>query len=130
MDLDAVLNYEEECFQDGFERGKTAGVKQGHIEGRELGIQTGYQKFLSMGVLQARIAHWQAEGVANLDGLAETVATPTLENTLAGVEDFDRRLRLAKNKCRAIASATSSPAVHAHEQKIMYQQGNEMEDMF
>ena len=143
MDFDALLNYEDECFQDGFARGQQQGVTQGHTEGRELGIHTGYQKFLSMGVLQARIKHWQellAEDQIGekqrpaIEALAKAIDTPTLENTLEGVEEFDRRVKLAKNKCRVLASSTETPPVDAHEQKIMYQRGADdagaIEDMY
>lgn len=116
-----LINYERECFKRGYEEGYAKGVKQGHTEGRELGIQTGFLRYLPMGILQARVDHWEKEDRKEIAGLRALVATPLLTNDPNVVEDVDHRLKLAKNKCRQQAQSRNAPAPQVYNHKIAYQ---------
>lgn len=52
-------------YEEGYNDGLQAGTKAGFAEGREFGVQTGYQRFLDLGLLQGRVIVWE-EQVADL----------------------------------------------------------------
>ncbi|KAK1756854.1 hypothetical protein QBC47DRAFT_377841 [Echria macrotheca] len=53
-----VLNLEEQFYQDGYKQGQADGVKAGRIEGRSLGLEKGFQKFVESGRLYGRAIVW------------------------------------------------------------------------
>lgn len=139
MDFDELLNFEQQCYDQGYKEGLKKGKIQGHTEGRELGVQTGFQRYLSMGILQARSQIWHRESESEQEktavkNLQSMVATPELTNDPQVVEDIDRRIRLAKNKCRTLAASRQSPKVEVYEQRIMYRRDADdttaIEDMY
>jgi Essential protein Yae1, N terminal len=75
--LDSVLDLEEAAYQAGFEEGKADGAKAGHIEGRTLGFETGYQKALEMGKLHGRALLLDA-CIANPNLISNHTATPSV----------------------------------------------------
>lgn len=129
-----LIYYERECFKKGYEEGFKKGIKQGHTEGRELGIQTGFLRYLPMGVLQARVNCWEKENKDELSRCRDVVATPNLTNDPKVVEELDQRLKRAKFMCRQLARARNTPEVNAHDQKITYQKSlngtANIEDMY
>ncbi|KAH8911659.1 DUF1715-domain-containing protein [Coniochaeta sp. PMI_546] len=73
-----VLNLEDQFYQDGYKKGQADGDKAGRIEGRSLGLEKGYRKFMESGRLHGRAIVWanrlprlqaksQSEGQQDLD---------------------------------------------------------------
>lgn len=53
-----VLNLEEQFYQSGYKQGQEDGVNAGRIEGRSLGLERGFQKFVESGKLYGRAIVW------------------------------------------------------------------------
>ncbi|OWB59908.1 hypothetical protein B5S31_g338 [[Candida] boidinii] len=70
FNLDSVLNLEEKYYEDGFKEGQLAGKKNLLKEGKELGIQTGFQRFLLLGQFNSLVNKWllTVEEHINTDG--------------------------------------------------------------
>ncbi|OIW23449.1 DUF1715-domain-containing protein [Coniochaeta ligniaria NRRL 30616] len=77
--FEQVLDLEEQFYQDGYKQGVADGDKAGRIEGRGLGLEKGYQKFMESGRLHGKSIVWanrlpglqarpQPEGHPGLDG--------------------------------------------------------------
>ncbi|KXJ87760.1 hypothetical protein Micbo1qcDRAFT_236284 [Microdochium bolleyi] len=56
--FDDVLNLEEQYYQEGFDEGLRDGSEAGKIEGRSVGLKSGFEKFLEAGRLQGRALVW------------------------------------------------------------------------
>lgn len=53
-----VLNLEDQYYDQGYNQGYEDGFRAGKIEGRSVGLKTGYEKFLEAGRLQAKAIVW------------------------------------------------------------------------
>ena len=58
--FDAILNLEDQYYQEGFQAGVEDGSRAGLIEGRIFGLEKGFEKFLEMGKLNGRARVWGA----------------------------------------------------------------------
>ncbi|KAI1778234.1 DUF1715-domain-containing protein [Hypoxylon cercidicola] len=58
FDFDDVLNLEEKYYKEGYDEGYKDGAEAGLIEGRSVGLKTGFDKFLEAGRLQGRAIIW------------------------------------------------------------------------
>lgn len=56
--FDDVLNLEDQFYQEGYQQGAADGGQAGKIEGRGLGLEKGYEKFLEAGRLYGRSLVW------------------------------------------------------------------------
>ena len=56
--FDDVLNLEDQFYQEGYRQGTADGAQAGKIEGRGLGLEKGYEKFLEGGRLYGRSLVW------------------------------------------------------------------------
>lgn len=127
--FDSLLSLEDQYYDEGYREGHRDGLQQSELEARLFGIEKGFEKFVTMGKLQARAKIWaarlpqkkdkgdDAKGVRSLPLLA---ANPRLEkhtstlldlvdpttlsiaNTDDDVGDFDERLRRAQAKIKII----------------------------
>ncbi|GME74001.1 unnamed protein product [Ambrosiozyma monospora] len=69
FDLDKLINLEEQYYEDGYKEGQLEGIRKQFQEGKELGIQTGFQRFIIIGQLrvlvklsQKQVNQWLSEG--------------------------------------------------------------------
>lgn len=53
-----VFNLEDRFYQNGYKQGMEDGVKAGRIEGRSLGLEKGFAKFLESGRLHGKAIVW------------------------------------------------------------------------
>lgn len=56
--FDEILNLEEGFFEEGYDQGFSDGVKAGHIEGRTLGLEKGFEKYVDSGKLHGKSIIW------------------------------------------------------------------------
>lgn len=72
--FDDVLNLEEQYYQEGYAEGLRDGVEAGKIEGRSVGLKSGFEKFLEAGRLQGRALVWanRLPGLTADDGDSKT----------------------------------------------------------
>lgn len=129
-----VLDFEEECRREGYYEGLVKGEVDGLIEGRTAGLQTGFERYLPLGVLQGRVAAWRLNKLSEkqekaVESLATLASPPVIDNEGSTFSDFERRIKLAKNKARMIATATQSPAVNATELQVRMQKEEAVEEI-
>ncbi|KAF3058694.1 hypothetical protein GL218_05653 [Daldinia childiae] len=58
--FDDILNLEEQYYKEGYDEGYKDGAEAGRIEGRSVGLKTGFEKFLEAGRLQGKAIVWQS----------------------------------------------------------------------
>ncbi|ODV85502.1 hypothetical protein CANARDRAFT_23035 [[Candida] arabinofermentans NRRL YB-2248] len=68
FDFDSVLNLEDQYYNEGFNEGQLEGSMKQFHEGKELGIQTGYQRLLIIGQLRTLVNYW----IEKIDRLIES----------------------------------------------------------
>lgn len=56
--FDDLLNLEEQFYSEGYEQGVADGDRAGRIEGRALGIEKGFEKFVEAGRLHGKSIVW------------------------------------------------------------------------
>jgi hypothetical protein len=86
--FDEVLDLEDQFFREGYKKGHEDGVKAGRTEGRALGLENGFQKFLEAGRLQGRAIVWGSRLHTNQS--SDEVSTSPGEASASG----QRRQRL------------------------------------
>ncbi|KAK6217634.1 Prohibitin-1, subunit of the prohibitin complex (Phb1p-Phb2p) [Pestalotiopsis sp. IQ-011] len=84
--FDDVLNLEEQYYDEGYSQGYDDGFRGGKIEGRSVGMKTGYEKFLEAGRLQGKAIIW-ANRIPSLRSPPEKKgsAQPQAENGASAV---------------------------------------------
>ncbi|KAG7750984.1 hypothetical protein KL912_000117 [Ogataea haglerorum] len=72
IDFDSLLNLENQYYQEGFLEGQLEGSKQQFLEGKQIGIQTGFQRLLVLGQYKALVAIWIDQTQQKIDAGAIT----------------------------------------------------------
>lgn len=122
-----------------------AGTKAGFAEGREFGVQTGYQRFLDLGLLQGRVSVWEEE----VNELPESKREKTVErlqqikqlihheepayflsNDSAVVHQYETMMKKAKAKVRTLAASIGSEKVVFEDLLKGYTEEENIEDNF
>lgn len=109
-----VLQFEQECQNAGYQEGVADGTVKGFLEGRELGLQTGFQRYLTLGFIQGRVTVWEntilpgTKEKQQIERLRDLVMTADVRNIDSVVSDVDLRIRKGKVNAKAIASATKT----------------------
>lgn len=52
MDFDGLLTLEEQYYQDGYREGQNENLKQNFLEGKQFGLQVGFQRFIILGQMK------------------------------------------------------------------------------
>lgn len=132
-----LFSLEDSFYDEGFRQGHADGERAGKIEGRTLGLENGFKKFVEAGRLQGKAAVWshlaldqtssRGTGAANTRliknlrmfyALVEPGTLPTT-NTDEAVNDVDDRVKRAQAKARVLEkivgelAGTSVPAAPA-----------------
>lgn len=127
--FDSLFSLEDEYYNEGYQEGHRDGLQQSELEARLFGIEKGFEKFVTMGKLQARAKIWAARlfradtadvKATSISCLSSLSANPRLEkhinnllelvdpatlsvaNTDDDVGDFDERLRRAQAKVKVL----------------------------
>ncbi|ERS98720.1 hypothetical protein HMPREF1624_05507 [Sporothrix schenckii ATCC 58251] len=114
-----LFSLEDDFYEDGFRQGHADGERAGKIEGRTLGLENGFKKFVEAGRLQGKAVVWShlalgkagtsrpgtnARLLKNLRtfyALVEPGTLPTA-NTDEAVNDVDDRVKRAQAKARVL----------------------------
>ncbi len=71
LDSDLLLSPEQHFYNEGYKEGKAQSTEEDRKEGKELGIQTGFQRFILVGALR-QMAEFLFEKI-----MAESTASPS-----------------------------------------------------
>ena len=127
--FDQLLNFEEQYYDEGYQQGYKDGLQQSKQEAKLFGIEKGFEKFITMGKLQARARLWafrlashpekalpplphSARVEKHLVVLLALIdpLTLSLANTDDAVADFDDRLKRAQAKEKIIEKIVGEDA--------------------
>ncbi|KAG5357126.1 hypothetical protein CJU90_5948 [Yarrowia sp. C11] len=140
-----LFQLEDKFYEEGYSEGLEAGTKAGFAEGREFGVQTGYQRFLDLGLLQGRVAVWEEEvqelpeskrekTVERLQQIKQLIhqEEPTyfLSNDGAVVHQYETMMKKAKAKVRTLAASIGSEKVQFEDLLKGYTEEENIEDNF
>jgi flagellar biosynthesis/type III secretory pathway protein FliH len=132
-------------YEEGYNDGLQAGTKAGFAEGREFGVQTGYQRFLDLGLLQGRVIVWeeqvadlpeskQQKTVERLQQIKQLIhqEEPTyfLSNDSVVVHQYETMMKKAKAKVRTLAASIGSEKVVFEDLLKGYTEEENIEDNF
>lgn len=121
LTLDSVMELENEKYQEGFSNGLNQSTREQLLEGKEYGIQTGFQRALIIGYIQGLLQDWKSHlsdyrirGFSlHLDQLDKFVQSINFSNDEDAVANYERLVQKARNKLRLVANlAGESWKVH------------------
>lgn len=111
--FDDVLNLEEQYYQEGYAEGLRDGVEAGKIEGRSVGLKSGFEKFLEAGRLQGRALVWANRLPGLMADDADSKTTPLSASTTSAPEGDSSVFRAVETT----ASLPRLPASNARLEK-------------
>lgn len=145
--FDNVLNLEEQHYKEGYKEGVLDGKRAGYLEGRHYGLQTGFQRFMSIGIMQGRLDVWKntisnsdqadsdraarnAKHIAQLESVLDPETLP-MTNEDEDVDEFEKRLKRAKAKAKVVATiAKDTSTIRIYDDTIPLKNTEEViEDM-
>lgn len=103
--LDAVLDLEEDFFQEGYNLGLADGERAGRIEGRAFGLEKGFEKYIAMGRLHGKAQVW----AGSLNDMDETnkaqetvqeVKDPSLQGHLRELSGASSQVSITPSSAR------------------------------
>lgn len=112
VNLDDVLNLEEEFYSKGYQEGQEKTASEQFLEGKVYGLQTGFQRFLVVGYIKGLVDEWEKlpeKAVQlHLKQLRSYVDDMSVSNDDKAVEQYEKKVLLARNKVRVIANITKT----------------------
>ncbi|CCC66627.1 hypothetical protein NCAS_0A00670 [Naumovozyma castellii] len=109
MDIfDNLLNLEEQFYEEGWEEGHNENLKNNFLEGKQFGLQVGFQRFVLLGQMTGfcdvldslELGNQNLE--KNVESIRSLIKTVGLSNKDEDVENLEKILVKLKNKFRTI----------------------------
>ncbi|CAR28978.1 ZYRO0F16346p [Zygosaccharomyces rouxii] len=106
--LDKLLDLEEEFYNQGFEQGSAENVKHNYIEGKQYGLQVGFQRYLLLGQITGLLDVLEVlDGdkkvfAKKIESVRSLLSGVKMDNDVASVADYENRFTRIKNKFRTI----------------------------
>ncbi|KAL3233898.1 hypothetical protein RNJ44_03938 [Nakaseomyces bracarensis] len=111
MDVDELLFLEEQYYAEGFQEGRNENLKNNLLEGKEFGLQVGFQRFVLLGQMLGLCDVLESMGLQNksiaknIATVRELISTVQFNNEEENVEGLEKTLVKLKNKYRLILLA-------------------------
>lgn len=108
MDTDYLLNLEQQYYQEGYEKGANEKAKENYVEGKQFGLQVGFQRFLILGQIQGIIEVLKgsledkstvSRNVENIDSLLAAIEMSNDDDAVAG---YESKILKVRNKLRNV----------------------------
>lgn len=118
MEWESVLDYEEQCYEEGFAKGTARAEEHFNDAGYYSGIKIGFEKFLALGIMQGRVESWSHEGSMDpekISAFEQQTEVQNYNNTPEDVERLDRQRKLATNRVKLAAIKTKTPRLNLHD---------------
>lgn len=133
-ELESVLELENDKYREGFSDGKNQPTREQFLEGREYGIQTGFQRALVVGYIKGLAQSWrthasecEARGFSgHLDQLDSLLDSITFSNEEDAVANYEKTIQKARNKLRLVANMAGQSWKVADLDRILGQVGGQM----
>ncbi|KAK9466793.1 hypothetical protein V1512DRAFT_192213, partial [Lipomyces arxii] len=132
--FDDVLSLEESFYNEGYNNGIKDGEKAGTSEGKQFGLETGFQRFLTLGIVQGRCEIWnkQSKQSRQLQVLTEMIAAVDVSNTEHAVDEFSKTIKTVRNRVKVVQRLMKDPVTVDLEDdavKVLDQQDETVEDV-
>ncbi|CCD25731.1 ribosome biosynthesis protein LTO1 NDAI_0F04130 [Naumovozyma dairenensis CBS 421] len=110
MDIfDNLLNLEEQFYEEGWDEGHNENLKNNYLEGKQFGLQVGFQRFVLLGqmsgfcdVLESLPFGNNANLLKNIEVIRTLIESVGMNNDEENVENLEKTLMKLKNKFRTI----------------------------
>lgn len=108
LNLDKLLDLEEEFYSEGFKQGSIENVKHNYIEGKQYGLQVGFQRYLLLGQIKGLLDVLEVlDGdkrlfVQKIETVRSLLSGLKMDNEATSVADYENRVTRIKNKFRTI----------------------------
>lgn len=130
MEIDSLLCLEEEFYEEGYKEGQAANLKKNYIEGKQFGLQVGFQKFCFVGMILGvcdtlRFEKLSDSSRAQCVVLKSMINSLQLDNSESNVLEFDKQWPKIANKFRSLIMSLNRTTFKL-ENKLEY---NKLEQM-
>lgn len=111
MDVDELLFLEEKFYKEGYQEGRSENLKNNLLEGKEFGLQVGFQRFVLLGQMLGLCDVLDSFNLKNkslaknVAIIRELISTIQFNNEEENVEGLEKKLVKLKNKYRLILLA-------------------------
>lgn len=111
MDVDELLFLEEQFYEEGYQEGRNENLKNNLLEGKEFGLQVGFQRFVLLGQMLGLcdvLESFELKNKSftkNVATIRELINTVQFNNEEENVEGLEKTLIKLKNKYRLILLA-------------------------
>ncbi|CAI4049400.1 hypothetical protein SKDZ_14G0690 [Saccharomyces kudriavzevii ZP591] len=108
MDFDNLLNLEEQYYQEGFREGQNENITQNFLEGKQYGLQVGFQRFILLGQMEGLCNVIESYGlqnpvlVKNIQTIRTLMKDVKMNNDDESVVEYEKILVKLKNKFRTV----------------------------
>lgn len=126
MNTDELLFLEEQFYQEGYEEGRNENLKNNLIEGKEFGLQVGFQRFVLLGQMVGMcdvLDSLQLKNNSlfkNIANVRELISSIELNNKEENVESLEKTLVKLKNKFRLILLSFQREFKHNNRKPINF----------
>ncbi|QLQ78767.1 hypothetical protein HG537_0B01160 [Torulaspora globosa] len=108
MDTDYLLNLEQQFYQEGYEQGLSEKAKENYIEGKQFGLQVGFQRFVILGQIQGIVEVLKSSLVdgssilKNVESIERLLADIQMSNDDDAVAEYESVIVKVRNKLRNV----------------------------
>ncbi|SCU96765.1 LADA_0H02630g1_1 [Lachancea dasiensis] len=111
-EFDEVLNLEESFYVEGFKDGRSENLKHNHLEGKQYGLQVGFQRFIFIGVIRGvcnelKKLNFSASIDKNIQLILALIDEIPMDNRDESVQIYEKNIVRLKNKFRLLLMALS-----------------------
>ncbi|CDO92774.1 unnamed protein product [Kluyveromyces dobzhanskii CBS 2104] len=107
MDFDELLNLEQQFYQEGYEEGRNVNLRQNLFEGKQYGLQVGFQRFQLLGIIygicDTLIQRFDDTGLhKNAKLIKKLIEDIEMNNNQESVAVYERSIFKIRNKFRLV----------------------------
>ncbi|KAH3899628.1 uncharacterized protein SCODWIG_00533 [Saccharomycodes ludwigii] len=112
-DDNLLFNLEEVSYKEGYEEGRNENLEKNYYEGKQYGLQVGFQRFHNIGQIQSicsliismlpkETEPKQTTLVKHCQQVIKTIEQLTLDNSSSSVKIYESEINKIRNKFRTI----------------------------
>ncbi|KAM3161472.1 Protein LTO1 [Lachancea thermotolerans] len=112
MDFDETLDLEEQFYRDGFEEGRHENLTHNYLEGKQYGLQVGFQRYILIGLIEGVCNAVKSQNVSsaaqkNACLILDMVNNISMGNDEVSVQTYETNIVKIRNKFRLLLLALS-----------------------
>ncbi|CUS24342.1 LAQU0S15e02344g1_1 [Lachancea quebecensis] len=112
MDFDEILDLEEQFYREGFEEGRHENLTHNYLEGKQYGLQVGFQRYILLGLIEGICHVVKSQKISpaaykNACLILDMVSEISLGNDEISVQAYEGNIVKVRNKFRLLLLALS-----------------------